>query len=295
MTIQNRSKKHLECIIIGAGPQGLTIAAHLRQLGMPESKLGILDPNPKPMSGWKRRTMLVGMSKLRSPAWLHIDVERNSLQMYAENSGHSFSNENECPTLKLFNDHSNWVISRYGLDKSIICGKAMGLSKNKFGWCVDTTDGSISTQSVVLALGTSENGTWPNWAHSLQRQGVSIGHVLEYALDKSLNSIAIVGGGLSGVQAAVSAAQNGQNVFLFTKRPLMQSKYDTPSCWFNSKAMINFSSKRPLSDRLNIVLRNRNPGTITTEVANQLSSLIGEGKGRITLITKPIDRVMTWG
>lgn len=240
--------------------------------------------------------MAVGMSALRSPAWLHIDVTRSSLLGYAVASGRTLDSEEQCPPLDLFNDHARYVLARDGIDTALITGTVQGIAPSSKGWCVNSDQGSILAREIVLALGSADGGHWPGWARSFQRRGVSIEHVLETTSSRwKSGPLAIVGGGLSAAQAALAAASRGQCVTMFARRSLRIAAYDTHPRWFNDDALVEFRAVQPLERRQSELVRGRNPGTVTAEVASVLDRWLGDGPGRITLVHEPIESVAPSG
>ena len=141
-------------------------------------------------------------------------------------------------------------------------------------------------------MGSGIYGNWPSWARKLKQQGVSIAHVLEATTPSwQSGTLAVVGGGLSTAQVALTAAKRGQSVTMFLRRPLRVSEFDTHPRWFRSNELASFLSIRSKTKREGILMRERNPGTLTTSIAQRLASFLGQGPGRITLLTDPINRV----
>ena len=286
----------IEWLIVGAGPQGMTVAVHIRHRGVPRARLRVLDPEPEPLACWRRRAMAVGMSTLRSPAWYHIDVDRTSLLAYASATGRPLGSGDQHPSLELFNDHARHVITRVGIGGAELTGTVQALARAPQGWCVYTDRGSVLARVVVLALGSADGGHWPSWARSLARRGVSIGHVLESACPRwQSGSLAVVGGGLSAAQVALAAASRGQRVTLFARQSLRVAPFDTHPCWFRGDALVAFRSVQPPEGRWSELVRARNTGTLTPAVARHLVRCLGEGPGRVALVGAPIERVAAWG
>jgi cation diffusion facilitator CzcD-associated flavoprotein CzcO len=282
----------MDWLIVGAGPQGMMVAVHLRRRGVPAANLRVLDPEPEPLARWRQRTAAVGMSELRSPAWFHLDEARASLLAYASSSGRPLSSGDARPSLALFDDHARFVLDSLGIGGAMLTGTARSLTRDGRGWCVHTDRGSTCARIVVLALGDGDRGEWPPWARSLTRRGASIGHVLEPGpLRWHSGSLAVVGGGLSAAQVALAAAARGQRVTMFARRPLRVASFDTHPRWFQNDSLLAYRAVQPVERRRGELARSRNPGTVNPAAASQLARCLGEGPSRVTLLTGPIERV----
>ncbi len=291
-----RGSRPIDSLIIGAGPLGMAVAVHLRHRGVPPAELRVLDPESEPLACWRRRAAAVSMSELRSPAWHHIDVARRSLLTYASATGRALDSEDQRPSVELFNDHARHVITHAGISDAGLTGTAQGLVRVPQGWRVITDRGTLLARVVVLALGSADGGHWPGWARSVARQGVSIGHVLEPTYPHwQSGALAVVGGGLSAAQAALGAARKGQRVTMFVRRPLRIASFDTHPRWFRDDALVAFRALQPPKRRRVELVRARNPGTLTPAAARCLVRCLGEGPGRITLVSDPIERVAARG
>jgi len=274
----------------------MTVAVHVRCRGVPSANLRVLDPEPEPLACWRRRAATVGMSSLRSPAWHHIDVARTSLLGYASATGRPLRSGDQCPSLELFDDHARHVIAGARIGDARLAATAQGIERARRGWRVDTDRGSVLARVVVLALGSADGGHWPGWARSLERRGVSIGHLLEPWCPLSPSgSLAVVGGGLSAAQFALAAVRRGQGVTMFARRPLRVASFDTHPRWFRGDALVAYRAVRPIERRWGELTRARNPGTLTPAVARCLARCLGEGPGRIRLVSDPIERVSARG
>ena len=149
---------------------------------------------------------------------------------------------------------------------------------------------------MVLALGSGEDGRWPDWARCLARRGVSIGHVLETE-NRFWRSgtVAVVGSGLSAVQVALAAAGEGLAVTVLVERPPKIAEYDFDPRWFQDDAPSVFRSTRLRKHRLAWLARSRNPGSVPAATAQCLAGYLGEGIGRIRVLSEPIRRVAARG
>src|SRR5262249_50806336 len=108
------------------------------------------------------------------------------------------------PSLELFQAHTQLLVERYHLDTLRLKGRASGLSRTTEGWQVESDIGDIEARRIVIAIGSSEQPYWPDWAQSLHAAGASVHHIFDpnfYREDLPADSrILVVGGGITAAQ-----------------------------------------------------------------------------------------------
>ena len=176
----------LDWLIIGGGIHGVHLAARLiGEAGVSPARLRIVDPGDELLARWRRCTATVGMTHLRSPSVHHLDLKPWSLH---ESAGKRKSRQRglfappyDRPALEFFNAHCDGVIERFGLDALHIKARVTACKVDCDSVRVECFDGAeLSAEKVVLALGASEQPSWPDWAP----QGTPrVYHVFDPAFD----------------------------------------------------------------------------------------------------------------
>jgi cation diffusion facilitator CzcD-associated flavoprotein CzcO len=197
--------------IIGAGPYGLSLAAHLKAAGVPHQIIG------RPMDAW-RNYMPPGML-LRSEAFasnLYAPQPGYTLEDYCRRNHLAYEAIGMPVPLEQFVDYGLWFQSAAVGDVRIADVMEMHRVNNLFQ--LRLSDGnSLAARRVVLALGLKGFAKTP-----VILQGFPESHVSHSALYGSLNwarqkDIAIVGGGQSALGLAALLVELGARVHVLIR------------------------------------------------------------------------------
>ena len=193
----------IEWLIIGGGIHGVHIAARLiGDAKISPEGIRIVDPGDRLLDRWRSCTAATGLSHLRSPSVHHLGLDHGALRRFARKrrsrrSG-LFALLFERPSLDLFNAHCDQVERTYGLAELQIRGRAVKCTVEPDRVEVRLEDGSkLQARNLVLALGSSEEPEWPDWA---PRDDPRVHHVFEPGFDISPTgpeTVTVVGGGIS--------------------------------------------------------------------------------------------------
>lgn len=194
----------VETAIVGAGPYGLAIAAHLCEAGGEAQVFGA------PVEFWRTKTPL-GML-LRSPlvaSSIGDPAGKHSLQEYARDTGVTLSAPLPVET---FVDYGLWFQRRAVPDVD-----PRGVTRIRClarGFRLDLDDGSITARRVVVAAGVAAFGYRPPALSGLDDDLVS--HTLD---QRDLSRFAgrrvtVIGRGQSAVESAALLHEGGADVQL---------------------------------------------------------------------------------
>jgi hypothetical protein len=157
------------------------------------------------------------------------------------------------------------------------------------------TNTSISTRHVILATGTAGRPVVPrglaecpdicfwNNAHAFpgpRRQGGLGTASTGTAASLPKQSILVVGGGLTAIQAALRTLDDGYTCTLCSRRPVQENHFDIPMEWFDQR-----TSNRCLStiyhdcidSRLESLRQARNGGSVPPMYMKRLQAYMGKG------------------
>jgi cation diffusion facilitator CzcD-associated flavoprotein CzcO len=198
--------------IIGAGPYGLSIAAHLQNLGIAFRIFGV------PMHSWRNR-MPAGMS-LKSDGFASriFDPEGSwTLRRYSIEHGLPYQDVGYAVPLETF--------IHYGLEfqrrqvPSLEQTNVVSLSKERNQFALQTAEGEwLSARRVIVAVGITHFGYVPSQLSSLGRDQVT--HSSEhhdFAAFRGLR-VAVIGGGSSAIDTAALMHESGVDVQLIARR-----------------------------------------------------------------------------
>jgi len=133
-----------DTLVIGAGPFGLALAAHLKNQGIEHLVIG------KPMEFWEKH-MPEGMY-LRSGCDWHLDVNNtNTIDAFAKTQQHTIK-EVEPISLNFYLKYAHWFIGQTRLNIKRAYVTTLKQAKNGFTATSDDGD-SIEAKHVVVATG----------------------------------------------------------------------------------------------------------------------------------------------
>lgn len=208
-----RSSKGHDCeaVVIGAGPYGLSIAAHLKACGIATHTFG------QPMSFW-RRNMPKGM-KLRSP-WRATSLsdpdDALSLDAYSRERGVA---RIEPLPIEDFVGYCDWFQTHAApdLDQRVVtCVEVAGN-----GFVVTTADGdNTPTKTVVIATGLERHQILPPPFASAPAALVS--HTCEHdGFDRFAGRrVAVIGRGQSACETAALLSEAGAQAHIICRGPI---------------------------------------------------------------------------
>ena len=274
---------HLDWLIIGGGIHGVHLAARLLgEAGVEAHTIRIVDPGEQLLERWRHCTETTGMTHLRSPSVHHLDLNPWSLQLRAgqrsDRDPSLFAAPNDRPALGFFNDHCDEVIEIFGLADLHVRARAVACSIVGDRVHVELSSGEqITSQKVVLALGSSDQPEWPSWA---PRNQALIHHVFSKGFDgwpQGIESVAVVGGGISAAQVALRLLDEGHQVHLVSRHALREHQFDSDKGWLGPKYMTGFSAEKDVNRRRVLITQARHRGSVPPEVSRPLLKAIEAG------------------
>jgi FAD-dependent urate hydroxylase len=202
-----------DIVIVGAGPYGLSVAAHLRRHGLPFRIFG------SPMRSW-RSNMPAGTflksegcaSSLSDPAGSY------TLKTHCEQYGLSYGEYGVPVPLETFLDYGLKFQQRFVPD--VEDTQVLVLNRSSHGYELQTATGEVlAARSVVVAVGISHFRHIPQRLAHLPRGLVS--HTSHHrAFDAfSGRDVTVIGGGQSALETAALAREQGANVRIFVRQP----------------------------------------------------------------------------
>lgn len=200
-----------EVAVIGAGPYGLSVAAHLKRAGIATHVFG------EPMGFW-RQNMPKGM-RIRSP-WraTHLSDPDGALSLdaYASNCG---VDRGKPLSLEKFVAYGEWFQRQAVPDVDRRAVRLIDTAGN--GFRLELADGgTLSADRVVVATGLLNQDYWPAPFQNLPRALVS--HASEHA-DLSRfrgKHVAVIGRGQSACESAALLNEAGAAVEMISHGPI---------------------------------------------------------------------------
>jgi FAD-dependent urate hydroxylase len=203
--------KHGTVAIIGAGPYGLSVAAHLKAQGIPVLVFG------KPMEFWQNMPEGLCLKSVWSASTLSDPAGKYSLNNYiaATNTPHQ-----EPIPLPLFLDYAQWF-QQYtvpDIDPTYV----QWLARDGHQFQLDLADGrTIKVDRVVVAAGISLFTHMPEYARDLPKTLAS--HTQDHTDLAPFDgrNVAVVGSGQSALEYAALLHEAGASVELIARGPVL--------------------------------------------------------------------------
>lgn len=210
------SDTSVDVAIVGAGPYGLSLAAHLRAAGVSFRIFG------QPMQGWVAH-MPVGM-RLKSEGFasnLYDPEGAFTLERFCRERGIPYADSGLPVARETFIDYGVAFQERFlpGLE----CKNLVGLDRDADGFVLRLADAErVLARRVVLAVGIAGYGYVPDELASLPAQVVT--HSSRHADLQSFagRRVALVGGGSSAIDLADLLTEAGAEVQLIARRQALR-------------------------------------------------------------------------
>jgi FAD-dependent urate hydroxylase len=207
-------------VVIGAGPYGLSIAAHLREKNIPVRIFG------KAMEFWQKMPAEMYLKSFWSAASLSDPGGKYSLDQYAASIG---SHEQRPIPLPFFLDYCRWFQEHAVPDIDSTYVESLTHDGQRFH--LQMADGrNIDASHVVVATGIAPFAHLPEYARDLPPSLAS--HTQEHTdLTKFKDrNVAVVGRGQSALEYAALLHEAGATVEVIARGPIIwinRKLYDT--------------------------------------------------------------------
>ncbi|HLI16048.1 MAG TPA: FAD-dependent oxidoreductase [Acidimicrobiales bacterium] len=208
------SAQDCDVVVVGAGPYGLSAAAHLRALGLEPRVLGV------PMSAWVEH-MPRGMFLKSAPAASSLDAPCRgfALEDFCAGRGLEPLTELTPVALELFVDYGCWFQEHLVPDVERV--EVRQVAPARGGFVLELGTGElVRTRAVVLACGFSPFRHVPG-----ELDGADLGGQLSHSSEHSDlgvlagQRVAVVGAGQSALESAVLLIEAGATVHLVARAP----------------------------------------------------------------------------
>lgn len=202
----------LDTTIIGAGPYGLSVAAHLEAKGLPYQVFGT------PMESW-RKFMPAGMILKSEPFASNLwdPGRRYSLQRYCREHDVPYQSVGRPVSLEQFLQYAEWF--RQNTQKSPLDVRVVSLRRSGRAFALGLADGTVVTsRRVVLATGHLAYSVMPpELSHLPEPQAAHSSRMLEVR-QYAGRSVTIIGAGQSALETAALLHEAGAQVSILVRR-----------------------------------------------------------------------------
>ena len=197
-------------VVIGAGPYGLSVAAHLKARGIPTQVFG------KPMEFWDKMPPRMYLKSSWSGLSLFEPSGEYSLSRYSESVG--VVQQQPVP-LRHFLNYGHWFQKQVvpDVDETYV----EHLAQNGSGFSLELADGRmVKARKVVLAVGVAAFAHIPEFARDLPPTLASHSQDhSDFSSFKGKNTV-VVGNGQSALESAALLHEAGASVELLSRGPV---------------------------------------------------------------------------
>ncbi len=198
-------------VVIGAGPYGLSAAAHLQAKGIPTRIFG------KPMEFWQKMPPAMNLKSSWSALNISDPAGKYTLNRFSKATGVP---QQEPVPLQTFLKYGSWFQKQLipDVDQTYVTL----LAKDGKKYHLELEDGrSIEADRVVVAAGISAFANIPDFAAHLPAQLVS--HSQDHATFSCFKgkNVVVVGSGQSALESAALLFEAGASVELISRGPVL--------------------------------------------------------------------------
>lgn len=195
--------------VVGAGPYGLSVAAHLRARGVETAVLG------RPMSFWQGMPPQMMLKSPWTASNLSDPASRYSLDRYVDETGRR---EEPLP-IAYFLQYAGWFrrAAVGEVDERLV----RRISPVDGGFRLDLEDGaSLEADRVVVAVGIARFPHVPDFAAALPGELVTHGQHFDDPTRFAGKKVAVIGRGQSALEWAVLTREAGADTELLARGPV---------------------------------------------------------------------------
>ncbi len=208
-------RRPLDVVVVGAGPYGLSVAAHVRAAGLGTRIFGM------PMAAWTRQ-MPAGMLLKSEPAASHLSDPAGNCgyDAYCRINDLPYSYGDPIP-VERFAAYGRWFGEQAvgEVEQRLVSH----ISPSPKGFRVTIDDGEVlHARSVVMATGTAPFAYSPAWFGKLP--SALAGHAAQYPDLRVFRGrrVAVIGAGQSALETAVLLAERGARPHLLAAGPRLE-------------------------------------------------------------------------
>ena len=201
-----------QTVVIGAGPYGLAIAAHLKARGVPVVTLG------KPMEFWEKMPGGMNLKSVWSASSIADPASQYTLDHYRK-ANRQFAKQEPIP-LPDFVQYGQWFQRQ--LLPDVDPTYARWVAREGDGFRVELEDGrTLWAGQVVVAVGIEAFAYLPGFARGLPAELIS--HTQDYKDFDAFKgrTVAVLGRGQSAVQTAAFLHEAGAETELIARGPVV--------------------------------------------------------------------------
>lgn len=193
--------------VIGAGPYGLSVAAHLRARNVPTVVLG------EPMESWAAMPARMNLKSVWSASSLADPDAAFSLDRYCQQTGTAAT---EPIPLSFFIEYAQWFLEHAVRD--VDRARVTSLVRDGQSFRLELSDGrELQAGKVVVAIGVRQFAYIPDFARSLPPQLTShTGDHVDLSCFRDAR-VALVGAGQSALETAAILKDEGAEVELIAR------------------------------------------------------------------------------
>jgi hypothetical protein len=218
-----------EIAIVGAGPYGLSLAAHLRHRGMGFRIFGV------PVQNW-RAAMPAGMFLKSEGAGTNLSDPTGAMTLapYCSSRGLSYRDHGLPIALQTFVDYALSFQRQLVPDLEECTVLRIAGKPGGFELQLDTGE-TVSARKVVLAVGTTCFGYVPRQLSVLPRELVTHSRDHSDLAKFSQRDVIVIGGGQSALETAALLKEHGANVQLLMRASSIawNPPPSAPASWSN--------------------------------------------------------------
>jgi len=274
---RDRAECVYDCVVVGGGIHGVSVANRLLAAGLEPERLAIVDPHERLLESFRSNARACGMETLRSSYVHHLGLEAFGLERFAldrERTDELVATVDypPRPTLALFLDHAEAVITSCGLSALHRRATVERIDERDGRLELRTAAGRLIARTCVLAVGNGRLRQ-PAWAEGVD----AVTHVWgEFDPGTAGDDETIIVGG--GITAAHLACSLEGALTLLSRHPLSWELAEADPYWINWPYIDAQLHKDPPASRARYETATaaRNDATVPPYLYQELEERLGD-------------------
>ncbi|MEO1056969.1 MAG: NAD(P)-binding domain-containing protein [Actinomycetota bacterium] len=280
--------RRVDVCIVGAGPHGLAMAAHLLAATPSlRDRIAVVDPSGQWMHTWHEQFRRLEIDVLRSPSVHHPGVDPAALARFVD-LGHLARSglPYDPPFTRVFAQYCTGLIELLELGDMVTPASVLQIDAGDV-MTVHTTAGSIEARHVVWTANTASRVV-PDRCTTVGDPSLCHSGDIDLGRIGSLDGdhVVVVGGGLTAGHLVMGALARGADVTLVTRRPIVERDFDVEPGWLGPRYLDAFERLPTPAQRLQSARAGRGGGSMPEWMCRRIEHEIEAG--RVEHVISPI-------
>lgn len=272
----------VDVCVVGAGPHGLAVAAHLLT-ARPALRVTVIDPSGAWLTTWRDQFARLDIPVLRSAMVHHPGVDPGGLGTFTRRRSRPTSGlPYGVPLAAVFEEYCHELVAELGLASVVVSDRVERVDEDG---TVTTSRATFRADRVVIASNHSRPHVPRAFADAMATNDRIVHSTdvdLRSVCDLTGERIVVVGGGMTAGHLACGALARGADVVQLVRRPISVRDFDVEPGWLGPRELDRFGAERDPAKRLALAVAARGGGSVPPWMHAALEAHVDAGRlGRL--------------